>query len=801
MHRLSLPRGSLLAALLASGALAPAMLAVPAAAQSGSVTFAIPAQPLATALIAFYRQSGVQLVYDGAIAEGRPSPGLTGAFSPQEALARLLAGTGLTYRFTSPTTVTLAPLPRVEGAVPVPEVAVEAAHATSTMGAPRPPLPGGQVASGGRLGLLGNRDVMDTPFSQTSFTERFIEDQQAQSVADVVASDPAVRLGDPTNNGNANSYSMRGIFLGNGSIGFDGMYGLAPNSQSTLIGIERVEVLRGPSGFLTGMSPSGVGGAINLVPKRAGADPLAEMTLSYLSDSRFGAHIDLGRRFGEGGEFGVRGNFFLRAGDTTVDDQSQQVGAATLGLDYRGERLRLSADLGYQNLRTDRANITITPAAGVAVADPPALRRSYVSPWNFTHLQDHFGALRAEYDILPELTAYAAAGFSHTDWNQVLDQGTDLRPNGNFLSTSNYNQITIDRRTGEAGLRGRFSTGPVRHEVSFGASAYRAFRDSAGSLALGSIRSNIYRPVFLDEPLRPVRSPNRQSDTVFSSVALSDTLSILDERVQLTLGLRQQNVSADNYNLATGAKTSGYEQDALTPVVGLLVKPWRNLSLYASYIEALQAGTVVPGNYANAGEALAPYVSRQYEVGAKLDLGRAVATLGAFQITQESGIADTATNTFRANGEQRFRGIETTVMGEPLPGLRLIGGAMFLDAETTRSAGGLYDGRRVLGTARTNFTLTGEWDTPFVPNLTLSTRLLHSGSVFAAPGNQQRLDSWTTVDVGARYTVERPTAKPIILRAGVRNVFNANFWTVYPGFQLLTPSEGRTYVMSATFSF
>lgn len=57
------------------------------------------------------------------------------------------------------------------------------------------------------------------------------------------------------------------------------------------------------------------------------------------------------------------------------------------------------------------------------------------------------------------------------------------------------------------------------------------------------------------------------------------------------------------------------------------------------------------------------------------------------------------------------------------------------------------------------------------------------------------------MDIGARYSLNRPNAKPIVLRAGIRNLFDANFWTVYPGFQLLSPNEGRIYVASATFSF
>lgn len=136
---------------------------------------------------------------------------------------------------------------------------------------------GGQVAKGARLGLLGNQDVMDTPFNITSYTAKLIEDQGAKTVADVLQNDPSVRF--TTSGSHAyENFRLRGFEVHSSDLAINGMYGLAPLGHSSLEFVERVEVLKGPGAMFTGMAPSGgIGGIINLVPKRAGDDPLTRV--------------------------------------------------------------------------------------------------------------------------------------------------------------------------------------------------------------------------------------------------------------------------------------------------------------------------------------------------------------------------------------------------------------------------------------------------------------------------------------------------------------------------------------------
>src|SRR5882757_8439106 len=134
-----------------------------------TAAFDIPEQPLAQALTAFGRQSGLQIAVDTAATAGKSSPGISGAMTYDEALRRLLAGTGLTYQFTSASAVTVGGMAGSGSAVQLDPVRVQASlpPPQATIDNLPPPYAGGLVAKGGQVGLLGERDFMDTPFNQS----------------------------------------------------------------------------------------------------------------------------------------------------------------------------------------------------------------------------------------------------------------------------------------------------------------------------------------------------------------------------------------------------------------------------------------------------------------------------------------------------------------------------------------------------------------------------------------------------------------------------------------------------------
>ncbi|MFX4921935.1 TonB-dependent siderophore receptor, partial [Acinetobacter baumannii] len=83
---------------------------------------------------------------------------------------------------------------------------------------------------------------------------------------------------------------------------------------------------------------------------------------NFASDAQFGTHVDMGRRLGADRQFGIRFNGAYRDGDGAVGKQRKKVQLGSLALDWRGECMRLSADLYSADDRVDG------PARGVGLA-------------------------------------------------------------------------------------------------------------------------------------------------------------------------------------------------------------------------------------------------------------------------------------------------------------------------------------------------------------------------------------------------------------------------------------------------
>jgi iron complex outermembrane receptor protein len=659
------------------------------------------------------------------------------------------------------------------------------------------PHAGGQVARGGSIGILGSGDAMDQPFSTTNFTSELMEDQQARTLADVVSNDASVRVL-TSSAGFGEDFQIRGFAVPSGDVGLNGLYGLTSASRMPVEITERVEVLKGPGSLANGISPNGsIGGGVNIVTKRAGDVPLTRLTTSYLGQSQFGTHLDVGRRFGEDNAWGIRVNGAWRDGEITIKDGNQKLGVASIGLDYLGSRLRWSFDAFTQREDLDEVRPQIAfAAANTSIPAPPSARTNFY-PGSNLEIRDSTATTRLEYDITDQLTAYGGIGYRDGKADQLYANG-QADTAGNFRATSSFYDSYSKTTTGDVGLRARFATAGVRHTVSLG---YSRLEQELGNFFLNSTTttlSNIYNPSPIPVITGARLEPGKASEQTLSSVALVDTLSFADDRVLLTLGLRDQTVELDNFNTTTGAATTSYKASSVSPLAGVVFKPVGNVSLYANYTKGLTRGSIAPATAANAGEVFPPFKSDQYEAGVKVDWGTVTTIASVYQIKRPNALTDTVTNIYSLDGEQRNRGFELAAYGELTRGLRLMGGAALAEAKQQRTAGGTNQGKDVNGVPHRTFTLGADWDTPWLPGFTVNGRVINTSEVFYNAANTLRLPGYTRTDIGARYRTV-VAGKPVVFRATVENLFDRNYWLQSGAY--VSVAAPRRAILSAAIDF
>ncbi|WP_426178180.1 TonB-dependent siderophore receptor [Pseudomonas sp. TWRC1-2] len=761
-------------------------------------SYQVPAGSLSAALTRFAGLSGVNLSVDPALVSGRSSSGLAGEYGVEEGFAYLLQGSGLQLQPMGEQAYRLVPAPEGSSLQLAPTSIIGSAGQEGG-----DTYAGGQVARRGSQGLLGSRDFMETPFSMTTYTEEAVKNQQARTLGDLIASDPSVRATNPAG-GRYEQFTIRGFSLFNSDVAYNGLYGVLPTYTIDMEMAERVDILKGPSQLINGISPRGsVGGGINVVPKRATDKDINSFTGTWASGSQAGGAVDVGRRFGEDNKFGIRFNGVKQSGDTEWDHQSVDREMAVLGLDFRGERLRLSTDIGHTERDTDAPQERVQIGPNARVPSASDVRRNYAQPWSKASTNDTFGTVNGEFDLTDSVMLYGGVGARKSN-HDFLRHAVSVTNNAGDFSVQ-PRDFTRDEnvRTATAGVRSWLHTGPVSHELNLAASYFYMDFENGGA-RYAAAPSNLYDPVQTPTPSRPTRFDSKvYTENKFSGVALSDTLGFFDDRLLLTLGARWQRVKVDDWTDNVKGDTA-YDEEKVSPSGGILFKATDTLSLYANYMEGLSQGKIAPSTSINEDEIFPPFISRQVEVGAKYDAGAFAVTAAVFRIKQPAYETNATTRVFGPNGKRQNDGVELSVFGEPLKGFRLLGGVMYIDSELTHTTNGTYDGNRAPATPKYNVNLGAEWDVPTLEGLTLTSRGIYSSSQYLDQSNVKEIDAWNRIDVGARYAF-KVDDKHITLRANIENVADKRYWSSAgasddsePGLTLSTP---RTYLLSATVDF
>jgi iron complex outermembrane receptor protein len=653
-------------------------------------------------------------------------------------------------------------------------------------------------------GALGPLPLIETPFSVNVITHDLLVDQQAAYLGDFLKNDPSASIGNVV----ISFGTLRGFSLGSAGFRYDGLPlgSILLDGRMGMQAIDRVEVLKGASAFLYGPgSASSLGGAINYVPKRATQAPVRDAAVTYASDSQSGVLADVGDRFGPERQFGFRLNAGFRDGDGAVDGfrwkQTQFAGA----IDWRVNRdLTLAADLyyvdnvfdGIQPFFVGASNADGSPITPVPSA--PNLRHAISPSWNTFAQNGTIGTLRADWTIAPDWSLTAQYGRGRN--NRPFDGRHDTRfgvlndASGDLTLFASQEGSRIDDQAGQVLLHGKAETGPLTHHLTLGAAATEE-KNYGNFVIAGFLPGNLYSRVDAAEPATvPMEALPYQGKTTTNGFFASDIVD-LDPHWSVLVGGRQAQVKTYD---ADGSQPPGASVSRFSPTAALMWKPLRDTLVYVSYAEGLEPGGTAPDGTTNAGQGLSPLVTRQYELGGKIDLGPLSLTAAVFDMKRPLQYRD-ASNTWVSSGDQEHRGVELMANGRLTDDLRIVAGVMFLDAKARNTGDPATEDKRVAGVPDWTANLYAEYRVPAVPGLSLNAGVYYSAKQYFDNANLQSIPAWTRIDVGARYDTRIGGYDTAFLVA-VENVGNRDYWQSALG-NALTLGDPLTVKATARIRF
>ena len=657
-------------------------------------------------------------------------------------------------------------------------------------------------------GALGDRKIVDTPFSVVAVGSDDIQNRMAQTANDVFKYDPAVSvLGD--NARTENSYfAVRGIRVDmRDGMKVDGQNFVSWDTDLPLEPFDQVELLKGVSGFMYGFGTPG--GIINYVTKRGTATPFAEVTVGWQANNVFSEKVDVGGRIGgsngSGGAdapLGYRFNVVNEEGNTSEPNVNLRRHVFSAAFDARlSQDLTWTLDAMYWDRKTTGTIFGLAFDSSLPVPSASAVSRTIAQPYSTHETSTRTIGTGLDYRINDDWKASVKYRFARED---RLNNDSFLfvtNQAGDFADTSYRWKTAFYYQAVDAMVQGKFYTGGIKHDVVAGvgwqAQTFEGDNGIGGNgIFLGM--NNLYNPVLLPEQAGVGRDyqPYKANTIWQKSIYLSDTAQFTD-RLSALVGLRYNLFSQDDWD-PTGAKVAHYSANPITPTLALMYKTDAYSTVYASYVEGLEPGGSASPTNANFPTTYGPMKSKQYEVGFKTDREKWGGSVALFRVDKGYQYTD-ANNVFRQDGTQRFTGLDTSGWARVAPGVRVMGGVLWLNAKSHGTADPTVDGKHVFATP--DYIVSGlvEYDTPFLQGLTLSAGAKVTGSMFVNSSNTQYVPSYTTADIGARYQF-RVGGKDLTVRAAINNLFDRRYWTTtFDGFVL--PAAGRTYLMNATVRF
>ncbi|KII35593.1 TonB-dependent receptor [Pseudomonas fluorescens] len=777
-----------------------AMAAETSAQERTQFSFSMAAQPLPQALSDFSRITGISVVYTDEAPYGITAPAVSGQFSAEQAMQRLLAGSGFTFRRTDGHTLVLEPLP-TEGALNLGATTITSVMDQST--SYQPPDTSSVMRTSASL--------QEIPQTVNIVPAQVIRDQTPRNLDDALANVSGITQGN-TLGSTQDSVMTRGFGDNrNGSIMRDGMPIVQGRGMNATV--DRVEVLKGPASLLYGIQDPG--GVVNMVSKKPELEQYNALTVrgSTYGEGKNGS----GGTFDSTGALGQSGLAYRMVLDHEDEDYWRNYGVhrETLvapSLAWFGENTKLLFAYEHREFLTPFDRGTVIDPRDNHPLDIPRDRR-LDEPFNNMEGRSDLYHFEADHQLNDNWNAHFGYSWNRETYDASQVRVTAIDTNKGTLTRSmdgTQNALSTDRFT-TASLEGNVDVAGMRHDVVFGIDdeyrkIYREDLIRQKSLTTFSYLNPVYGREVAGTTVSPADSA--QTDKLRSdSVFLQDSIHLTDQWILVAGGRFQEYDQYAGKGVPFKANTDSNGQKWV-PRAGLVYRYTDELSFYGSYTESFKPNsTIAPlsGSSTVLDGSVAPEEAKSWEVGARLDMpGRVTGNVALFDIKKRNVLvanSEGPVTIYSAAGEVRSRGLELDLSGQLSERWSMIGSYAYTDAEVTEDPD--YKGKKLQNVAKNSGSLSVVYDFGSViggDQLRVGAGARYVGERAGNAVNDFELPSYTVADAFATYDTQLDGQR-VKFQLNVKNLFDRTYYTSAASRFFVSMGDSRQVTLSSTLEF
>ncbi|MGD9553047.1 MAG: TonB-dependent siderophore receptor [Arcobacteraceae bacterium] len=720
------------------------------------------------------KQANLPYIADGKLLENKTTKPITNITNLQNALDKLLFGSGLEAIIE-------------ENTIIVRKITLQSTLGTidfvanSNEGTAQD---GYLVKETSNIGPWKGKSLQDTPIAINVMSEDLIENLQAISTDQIYNINPVMQVYWNQSQNNNGYVMLRGFSTTTSA--YDGMrrekWQFAHNTN--IEEYERLETITGLSGFLYG--PASIGGIMNYIPKRPTTVAQHSVTLGNAGGKRgYYVHADLSGPLTQDGKVGYRLNVTNQDNDTHVEHQHIKRSLVNLALDYKiTDNLLIQGIISKSDYKLEGRQPYWYLASGATRPSASNIdsNKLWAQKWAYNEAEVTRYTTNLLWNISDTINLRAAYMNEKITREGLISANT-------IQTDGTYTQVTSNTSGSKQDMYGyganaffdfNFDTGNIKHQLTTGVQISNAYRDAQNVNQLNSKITltglTFNSPIYVDAPATaPITSTTKdQYNMTSTNFTFGDSIEFNPQWSLL--------VGASNVELEY--KDNNYKKSAITPSVSLIYKPIENLSLYSSYMEGLELGGIAGDTYGgfdvvNAKAMMDPLMSEQIEVGAKLSLGDTLLTAALFQIDkglEYYDLSDITKPKYVQDGRQVHKGVEFTATGKITDKLTTIAGVTFLDPQVKENKQNpLLEGKKPTNVADRFAKLYLEYSPFNDMELAFNTGINYTGSFYGDTMNTDKMPSYTLVNLGTRYTTKK-TVYPLTIRLNVNNAFDKEYW-------------------------